>query len=270
MISSLGMYDFEEVRWATNALWSAIACVLEDEGFDDVPKGLERARLGNDIWTANDLLIAQTCGYPLMTSLKGRCAYVATPCYGVEGCEGANYSSVILARAGDGPQTLEDARGLRAAVNGPDSMSGHIALKAAFAPYTKDESFFGSAIVTGRHTASMEAVRDGEGDVCAIDCVTYALAERYRSDLCKGLKKIGSSPAAPGLPLITSLTIEQGGEGGPNLERLRKALKTAYLSPETRDAREALFITGLVNLNSNAYMRILEIEEMGSGLNILP
>jgi hypothetical protein len=44
-----------------------------------------------------DLLLAQTCGYPYVTLLRGQVTLVATPCFDFPGCAGSDYSSVIVA-----------------------------------------------------------------------------------------------------------------------------------------------------------------------------
>ena len=66
MIAGLGMYDWPEVRDATDGLWAAIAGVLREEGFNGVPEKLERGLQPYNLWRSPDLLLAQTCGYPLV------------------------------------------------------------------------------------------------------------------------------------------------------------------------------------------------------------
>ena len=269
MIAGLGMYDWPEVRDATDGLWAAIAGVLKKEGFDDAPETLERGLQPYDLWHSPDLLLAQTCGYPLVTQLVGKCNYVATPCYDVPGCDGANYSSIILVRASDGPDDVESAKGSRAAINGADSMSGHIALKAVIAPFARNARFFSDVALTGTHAASMAAVRDGQSDICAIDCVSYALAVRYRPELVEGLKEIGQSPQVPGLPLISSPIIDGLNKGQSCLKTLRSALKHVYSDPSTREIRQALFISGLAVLPDDAYMAIHDLSDEVAGLSIV-
>ena len=40
--------------------------------------------------------------------------------------------------------------------------------------------------------------------MCAVDAVTFALIAKHRPDAVAGLSEIARTPAAPGLPLITS------------------------------------------------------------------
>ena len=52
------------------------------------------------LWRAPDLLLAQTCGYPLTHGLTDAgVQLVATPRFDVEGYEDARYSSAIVVRA---------------------------------------------------------------------------------------------------------------------------------------------------------------------------
>lgn len=269
MIAGLPMYDWDETLEQTDAFWNAIAGALQDAGFENVPESLERKLSVYDLWTSPDLLIGQTCGYPLMTALKDRCTYVATPIYGVSGCEGPFYSSAIMARESNGPDTLPQAKGMVAAVNGPDSMSGHIALRAAFAPFAENGRFFSGVVLSGSHGASMVAVRDNEADICAIDCVSLAMAKRYQPDLIGGLKVIGYSPLAPGLPLISQQIAQSDVGEDSELYTLRNVLKNVYSAAHTRTIRESLFILGLAVLTTSDYVRVLEIESGGSSLRIL-
>ncbi len=79
-----------------------------------VPAALERGRDRDEQWRSPDLLLSQTCGYPLTHALAGRVDLVATPCYGVRGCEGADYRSlVVVARAGKACGACRSARAHR-------------------------------------------------------------------------------------------------------------------------------------------------------------
>lgn len=50
-------------------------------------------------WRRPNLLISQTCGYPLMHGLHEQVQLIATPRFDAPGCEGAHYSSVLVTRA---------------------------------------------------------------------------------------------------------------------------------------------------------------------------
>jgi ABC-type phosphate/phosphonate transport system substrate-binding protein len=254
MIASLPMYDWTEVRGATDALGAAIAARLG--------QALELSRTDNytAAWHCPDLLFSQTCGYPFTHKFRGKLTYVATPYYGVDGCNGTDYCSIVFART---PSALEDFRGKVAAVNNPDSMSGMLALKLVFAPLARSGRFFAAAVETGGHVASMMAVRDGRADVCAVDAVCAALARRYRPDCLEGLCEIGRSPPVPSLPFVTR---------GFGAEHVRAAFTSAMADPALEQVRQSLFLEGISVLPPRAYDRILDLEnamEAEGGLALL-
>lgn len=254
MIAALQMYDWPEVRAATDAWWAGLARHM------GVEVALSRPDDFTAPWFREDLLFAQTCGYPFTHALKGNVTLIATPHYAADGCEGADYRSILFARE---KKSLEAFRGSVAAVNTPDSMSGMLALKSVFAPLADQGRFFGRAVETGGHLNSLAAVREGRADVCAIDCVCVELARRHRPSALEGLTEIARSPAVPGLPLIT-----RSGDAAT----IRKALTHAFADPTLADARDTLLLTGFSILDAKAYDRILaleaEVETMG-GLLLL-
>jgi ABC-type phosphate/phosphonate transport system substrate-binding protein len=255
MIVSLPMYDWPQVRAATDALWQGIARHLAANGFAGVPAGLDRSGDLHVQWRSPDLLLSQTCGYPLTHALKGAVDLVATPCYGVRGCAGADYCSLIVVARTSKATRLADLRGKIAAYNTPDSMSGLLALKAVVAPLARGGRFFGEVLHAGAHVASMQAVAAGAADVAAIDCVSFALAERHRPELAGKLRVIAETPRVPGLPLITAR-----GRPGPERVRLARALAEAFADPALAGVRAELFIGGLEFPPLSAYLRILELE----------
>ena len=242
MIASLPMYDWPEVRPATDQLWQALSNQFGSE------IALQRGDDYTAAWRNPQLLFSQTCGYPFTHEFKGKLGYVATPHYAATGCEGANYSSFIFARQ---DVALEELRGCVAAVNTPESMSGMLALKLVFGPLAHRGIFFSGVKMTGGHVASLEAVRDGNADVCATDAICVALARRYRPGLLAGLVEIGRSPWVPGLPFVTI---------AGDIEMLRKGLQAVFADEDLRHQREKLLLSGLSILPISNYNRILELE----------
>lgn len=255
MIASLPMYDWPEMREATDAWWAGLARHLRSEGFREVPERLHRDGPYHGAWSRPDLLLSQTCGYPLTHAFEGRLEVLAIPVYGVDGCNGPNYSSHIVVRDEASVSKLEDLRGRTAAYNTPDSMSGHLALRCVFAPLARNGRFFGRVVRSGSHRKSLAMVREGLADVAAIDCVSYAIAGRYRPELLAGLTVIARGPAVPGLPYVTAT-----GRPAAELARLKRALAAAVAAPGLADVRKALFIDGLEFLTHDAFHRVLELE----------
>jgi ABC-type phosphate/phosphonate transport system substrate-binding protein len=254
MLASLPMYDWPEVRAATDAWWRGLA------GHLGVSIGLDRNADYFAAWRREDLTFSQTCGYPFTHEFKDLLNYVGTPHYAVDGCDGANYCSILLARR---DQPLEGFRGAVAAVNNVDSMSGMLALQLVFAPLAVHGKFFSKAIESGGHVNSMIAVRDGQADVCAIDAVCVALAKRYRPDYLHGLVEIARSPSVPSLPWVTRK---------PNVDAMRQALIAAFNDESLYEARDQLFLSGQSVLHSHAYERITDLErdmQKAGGLDLL-
>ncbi len=254
MIASLPMYDWPEVRDATDAWWTGIARHL---GTDvDLRRGCDHMAQ----WRERNLLFSQTCGYPFTHEFRGKLKLVATPHYGVDGCRGPNYCSMVFARD---QRPLESFRGATVAVNNPDSMSGMLALQLVFGPHAKEGRFFGNVIESGGHVKSLIAVRDGKADVCATDAVCAAMAKAYRPDYLDGLVEIARSPEVPGLPYITV-----AGE----VAALRQALIAAFADGDLQEPRRRLFLTGHSVLTEKDYARIPDLEsamQQAGGLKLL-
>ena len=233
---------------ALDAFWQGLRRHMIREGLADVPSSLDEPADVHAHWLAPDLLLSQTCGYPLMTSLRGRVRYVGTPRYRAPGCEGASYTSVLVVRADEPETRLVRMAGRRVAFNAPDSHSGYNALRALVAPLARDGRFFDEGIETGAHRLSVAAVRDGRADLAAIDAVTFALLWRDHPDEVRSLRVLGSTERAPGLPLITAEGTEPA-----DVARLRAAWVAACADPALADAREAMLLDGLEVLPPEAY-----------------
>src|SRR5262245_37752292 len=255
MLAALPMYDWPELSDATDAWWKGLRRHLKDAGFIEAPENLDRSLTPHDHWRRPALLFAQACGYPLTHAYQGALALLGTPCYDAPGCTGPTYSSAIIVPAAGRAGSIADLRGGVAAYNAQDSMSGHLALRCVVAPLSRQGRFFGRAVETGSHLSSMERVAGGEADVAAIDCVTYALASRFRPELVPRLRMIAWSPRAPALPYVT-----RTGWSKPQLARLRRAVIDAVADPDLAKPRAALLIGGIEWLPDTAYRDILALE----------
>jgi len=255
MIASLPMYDWPEVRDITDAWWNGLAEAFRREGIKDVPDTLYRSETDGDSWTHPDLLFSQTCGYPYTHGGSDHLRLVATPCYGLQGCDGPTYRSFLLCHKDATQSDISEFQQSRVAVNDPLSQSGYSALRAVIAPLANGKAFFSDVIESGGHRFSMELVGQGKADLCAVDPICYALAERYVPDLLAPLRIITTSPGAPGLPFVTA---KQSSDD--LVVRLRTGLTQAMADPKLSDIRSALFLSGAEILSDTDYQRILEIE----------
>jgi ABC-type phosphate/phosphonate transport system substrate-binding protein len=252
---SLPMYDWPEVRDATDAWALGLARHLRAQGFLEAPLQLLRGDDYSQAWQSSELILSQCCGYHLVHPFAGALTPVLTPHYAVEGCSGPAYSSFVFVRSADVINTLADLRGRISAINDRESMSGMLALKLVFGPLTDNGKFFAGSIETGAHARSLAAVLRGEADVCAVDPICVALARRHRPELLAGLTEIARSPLVPGLPYVTARH-----RSPHELARMRQAIAAAFADPELQPARDALFLSGCSPLDRSDYAIIAALE----------
>lgn len=241
-LASLPMYDWPEIRTHTDALWEGFARDANLSG------ELERASQHDALWRQANMQFSQTCGYPFTHEFRGLLKYIATPHYDADGCEGANYCSIIFARE---KKSVADFYGCVAAVNSKDSMSGSLALQLVVAPWRKDGAFFKRVKLTGGHRNSLATVRTYYADICSVDAVCVALAKKYCPEELEGLVEVARSPQVPGLPFTTRA-------GDPKL--LADALNKTFADPALKSTRDALLLKNFSVLEPSAYDKILELE----------
>ncbi len=248
-IASLGMYDHVAQNEANDRFWGALAKALRDQGVGDVPDRLDRARDVHAIWRDPTLLFGQACGYPLVVDQTLALRIVAFPVY----C--AMQGSVLIARADDARDAVEDFRGGRAAINDRRSNTGMNLFRAVVAPFAGRGAFFSEVLETGAHRSSLVAVGGGEADLAAIDCVTFAAVARFEPELTALVRIVAHSPPSPSLPFVTAATTDAA-----TLAALRIALDRVVADPELAAVREALFLTGIVPAGPTSLLPISRLE----------
>ncbi|CAB3750351.1 phosphate ABC transporter substrate-binding protein [Burkholderia puraquae] len=258
-IAALPMYN---VTPRHDALWRALLrdaldafanaggpadVALPGEPFDDL----------HALWRRDDLLLSQTCGYPYrMLGLSDVVRLIATPVFDADGCRGAHYSSVLVVSAraySSGATTLAACRGLRAAFNGRDSHSGMNALRHAVAPHARDGRFFGSVAALGSHLNVLRALASGDADCAAIDCVTFAYVRDALPELLEGIRIVGMTASAPGLPFVASRALSD-----TQAAALRDALDRAVEADAER--ARVLRLKGFERLSPGDYDTIARFE----------
>lgn len=255
-LAGLPMYDFGRLAAANDALWQAIAARLTAAGLDGVPVHLDRSLPLDRLWQDPRLLLAQTCGYPLMTSLLGRVRLVATPRYRAFGCDGPEHGSALVVHAEDYTSDLAGLRGRRCAANQRHSNTGMNLLRAAVADVADRKPFFRSVAWTGSHRASLAMVAAGEADLAAIDVVTLAQLGRTEPQLTNQVRVLVWTEATPGLPLITSTETDDR-----TIELLRAALFEIASAPDHAALRDELLLDGFDLVPETAYRSILALEQ---------
>lgn len=236
------MYDWPEIREATDSLWRAIRRQLLERRFV-APAALDRGASLEALWNDEGLLLSQTCGYPYANMLAGKVALVGTPAHAITGAGPGRYFSVLVARKSHAPEHLGELCGKRFGYNMQHSQSG-------FAAPVRLLSLAGvtslpAPLETGAHRASIRAVADGKADWAAIDAVTWELAKRHEPAAGE-LVAFARTPETPALPLITSLS------NTDHIGTIADAFETAVAGLDTQ-VREAVFITGLTRFKPEDY-----------------
>jgi len=242
-LAQLPMYDWPEIATATDALWGAIRDAFNQRDIR-APTMLDRSLPREQAWVSKQLLLSQTCGLPLVQTLRKQVKVLGS--FEYEGIAPAGaYHSVIIARAGI-DKDLASLRSKRAAINGTDSYSGCLALKCAVAPFTPGDGFFSEVLITSSHRESIRAVANGSADTAAIDCVNWQLAKHHDA-AAKALDIIAHTPSRPGLPLITA-----GSKTQAELGLMREALASAVTGLD-ENTRTVTGIRSFQPLDDTAY-----------------
>ncbi|MBZ9820394.1 phosphate/phosphite/phosphonate ABC transporter substrate-binding protein [Mesorhizobium sp. CA4] len=171
----------------------------------------------HQLWLSPALLFGQTCWGPMELGLAGHVQVIAQPNYDAfEGGQGELYSSALVMAADGGPPVaspqdgkaiipIDLLRGKRFTFNNPDSMSGLIALTRDLEALGESLDIFASRSESGGHRSSIIAIAEGRADVAAIDCQSWALAQRFEP-AAKAVKVVGWTARRKGLPYITART----------------------------------------------------------------
>jgi ABC-type phosphate/phosphonate transport system substrate-binding protein len=171
----------------------------------------------HQLWLSPALLFGQTCWGPMELGLAQHVQVIAQPSYNAyEGGQGELYSSALVMVADGGPSVASPAdgkavipldlmRGKRFAFNNPDSMSGLIGLTRDLEAMGESLDIFASRSESGGHRSSIVAAAEGRADIAAIDCESWALAQRFEP-AAKDVKVVGWTARRKGLPYITART----------------------------------------------------------------
>jgi ABC-type phosphate/phosphonate transport system substrate-binding protein len=260
-VAALPMYDLPELEEANDQLWTAIGRRLRDDGVAGVPRRLTRGAPLTALWTDPHLLLAQACGYPLMTALAGRVRFVSTPRYGAPGCKGPFHRSAVVVRVMERADALAELAGARLALNDETSGTGMNLLRALIAPLAGGRPFFSEIAVTGSHLASAEAVAGGTAELAALDCVTWAHLRRLRPTLAAQLRVLAWSAESPGLPLITARQTDEA-----TLAAIARALAEVSRDPRLAGARRELLLDGFIDLPEARYLSALHWKRFAADL----
>lgn len=206
-----------------------------------------------ELWLSGQLLLTQTCGYPLMTLLRGKVRLIGRPVYELPNSADGQHCSLLLVRADDTRSELKDFFGSHGLVNSADSNSGMNLLRHSLAPLQRGGRFFSQVSLTAGHRHSMRWLKEGVGDLAAIDSVTYDYLARDASDEVAGLRILARSASGPCLPYITALHVD-----ARQAEVIRQAMNQALT--QLPEVARTLAISQVLPATESDYQVVLDYE----------
>ena len=243
-------------------MWDALRGLLAEGGVADLPETLifERAPVPDRI--GPQVLFSQTCGYPLETIFRGQAIRLGTPCYDAPGCDGPTHCGLFVVPAGSPARDLRDLKGGVFLLNNRHSNSGMNLPRRALAEIAGGCPFFARVIETGSQPGNLDRIAGGEGDVTAVDCVTYAFWRQYRPEAAKRTRILAQTPPSPAIPFVTSAATPAA-----TVEILRGALRDLVQNPRYAAACGALRLTGIADVPDAAYRGLLDHEREAAALD---
>jgi ABC-type phosphate/phosphonate transport system substrate-binding protein len=236
-VASLAMYPFTHIRPDHERLWDAVRARLSF----DAP-GLDWEVSHDVACRRDDLLIGQTCGWPLITDLASRVRVVGTFDCDVDGAVDGTYRSLLVSRAPGSLVEILHRPGLTVAANSKDSLSGWVSLYSVAAGHGVR---LDAVEWTGAHASSVEAVRQGRADLAAIDSVSWTHLDTT------GLSVVGHGPRVPCLPLVTSSRSSDA-----VIAELRHAFAAAVGDPSMAATCASLRIRGFLDRELTDYQQV--------------
>jgi ABC-type phosphate/phosphonate transport system substrate-binding protein len=259
--ASLPMYNFPEMRAANARFWEALRGLLLEAGLADVPDALTFERRPVPERLEPEMLLSQTCGYPLETVFRGQAIRLGAPIYDAPGCDGATHRAFFVVPEASPAKRLADLKNSVFLLNSPVSNSGMNLPRRALAEIAGGRPFFREIIETGGHPASLDRLLRGEGDVASIDCVTYAFWQRCLPEAAARVRIIAETPPSPAIPFVTSTATPPA-----TVDILRAALRTVADEPRYAAVRSGLMIINIVDVPDSAYRHLLEYEQQAAAL----
>lgn len=259
--ASLPMYNLPEMRPQNAAVWQALRGLLAEAGVTDLPEGLlfERPPVPERI--GSEVVFSQTCGYPLETIYRGQAIRLAAPCYAARGCDGPTHCGLFIVPAASKAQTVEELKGGTFLLNSRHSNSGMNLPRRRLAELAGGKPFFSQVIETGSQPGNLDRIAKGEGDVTAVDCVTYAFWSRHRPEAARATRVLAESPPSPAIPFVTSSATRP-----ETVAALRAALRALAREPRFAAVRAGLLLKDIVEIPDARYARLLDYEREAAAL----
>ena len=150
MVVSYPMYNLPEMQQSLQVWWSVVRNRLLGQEIE-TPKTLSEPDQDLfEYWLRPDLLLSQTCGFPLVSHLQSQVKLIGAPVFSSPGCEGPNYCSFYIVHADDPRDLVQKFQGSRFTYNGGDSQSGFNAVRVNLLENDFALPFFGENVLIGR------------------------------------------------------------------------------------------------------------------------
>jgi ABC-type phosphate/phosphonate transport system substrate-binding protein len=243
-VASLAMYPFPQLRPDWDRLWQGVRARLS---FAAPPLDWD---LSHDVaCRRDDLLLGQTCGWPLVADLATRVRVVGTFDCTVDGAVDGTYYSLLVSNRDQPLDDILHQPGLRVVANGEDSLSGWISLLSVAKAHSVQLE---NVEWTGAHALSVVALGEGRADLAAIDSVSWTHLDH------RGLSVVGRGPRIPCLPLVTAWS-------SPDtvIDELRRARAAAASDPVMADSCASLRIRGFLGRELADYEGISALAQVG-------
>ena len=209
------------------------------------------------LWLSPQLLVSQTCGYPLMTQLRGQVRIIGRPRYELVHSSHGEHCSLLLTRADNPRNRLAQFYQSRGVINGHDSNSGMSLLRHCVAPLQRDGRFFASVGISGAHRESLRWLREDRADLAAIDSVTYDYLARFAPEEVAGLRVITRSAPSPTLPYIGAL-----GSSDVQVAQIREAMNLAL--QDLPQVTQTLGVQTVLPASEDDYQVVLDYQRQAT------
>lgn len=218
-----------------------------------------RAQLG--MLDAGEAQLAFICGLPYVRRAE-RLVPLAAPVQAGERYAGrpVYFSDVIVQRA-SAYTRFDELRGARWAYNEPGSLSGYAMVQAHLARIGAPDGFFGAAVETGAHLASLRAVAAGEADAAAIDSTVLDLARRDDPALVGRVRAVASLGPYPAPPFVAAR-----GLPAELRARLRAAIVALHERAEGRAALASAGLAGFAPVDDADYDPVRSVAQQAEGV----
>lgn len=239
-IANARMYS---VTAPVGAAWRGLlGWVLERAGLDWAVIDHAAPAPLSALWSRQDLGAVMMCGFPY-SRCHPRPILIAAPLPSPRRYRRRPiYFTDIVVRADSPYRSLQDTFGGIVGYTLRDSMSGCIALRRHLQRYRSPsrQRLYRQA-VGGLVNAQgvIEALASGRIDVGPLDSYSHDLLRQDAPALTDGIRLVETTDAAPIPPLIATAALS-----GPQIERLKEALRAAGSASELAGLRDRLLLAG--------------------------